>query len=242
MLPVFFSFSFAASSLYIINDIRDVEADKNHAIKKNRSIARGDISIAAALSISSILYVSAMLIAAGVSRRFEWMIMVYLTISFLYTFYLKNMVIADIFCIALGFLIRVLAGGEAFNIVVTNWLFLTVFAVSLLLASGKRLGEVVLLGEHAQRQRRILSEYSASFLEGILWFSASTAQVTYALYTIEHNNKMFYTVPLAAFGLLRYIFVVKQGKGDPTQALIQDTFILSVAIIWAAMIAVIIYA
>lgn len=242
ILPSLLSFCLAASCSYIVNDIIDREVDKNHHSKKNRAIARGDISIPLAVVIALILYLSAMLISSSVSRRFEVFLILYLVVSFAYTFIFKNMVIVDIFFIAFGFLIRVLAGGEAFCVTVTSWLFLTVFLVSLLLGAGKRLGELVSLGDDAHKQRKNLMEYSPSFLEGLLWFSAAAALVTYALYTLEHGNGLFYTVPLAAFGLIRYIFIVKQGKGDPTEALLFDKQIMGVGIVWALMIGLIIYA
>jgi len=242
ILPSLISFSLAASCCYIVNDIMDREKDKNHISKKNRPIARGDISVPLSIVLAAALYIIAMLMASSVSKRFEGFLVVYLLVSFAYTFFFKNMVIIDIFFIAFGFLVRVIAGGEAFNIVVTNWLFLTVFLVSLLLGSGKRLGELVSLGDDAQNHRKILAQYSHAYLEGLLWFSASTSLVTYALYTLERKNSLFYTVPIAAFGLVRYIYIVKQGKGDPTDALLFDRQILSIGILWALMIGVIIYA
>lgn len=242
ILPSLFSFSLAASCSYIINDVMDREADKKHHSKKNRAIARGDLSVPLAVVLSVVLYLIAMLIAASVSRRFEGALVIYLLVSIAYTFFFKNMVIVDIFFIAFGFLIRVLAGGEAFHVAVTSWLFLTVFLVAVLLAAGKRLGELVCLGDDACKHRKILSLYSPSFLEGLLWFAAAAALVTYALYTLERQNGLFYTVPLAAFGLIRYIYIVKQGQGDPTEALLFDKQILSVGIIWALLIGLIIYA
>jgi len=242
ILPSLLSFSLAASCCYIINDIMDRETDKNHHSKKNRAIARGDISIPFAVILAFFLYLTAMLVASSVSRRFEGFLIIYLLVSFAYTFFFKNIVLVDIFFIAFGFLIRVLAGGEAFRVIVTNWLFLTVFMVSLLLSAGKRLGELVSLGDDAHKHRKILLEYSYSFLDGLLWFSAASALVTYALYTLDREHGLFYTVPLAAFGLVRYIYIVKQGKGDPTEALLFDKQILSVGIMWALMIGFIIYA
>ncbi len=241
ILPSLISFSLAASCCYIVNDIMDREADKNHHSKKNRAIARGDISLLLAVILAIVLYITAMLIASSVSRRFEGFLIIYLLVSFTYTFFFKNTVLVDIFFIAFGFLVRVLAGGEAFHITVTNWLFLTVFLVSLLLGAGKRLGELVCLGDDACKHRKILTQYSHSFLEGLLWFSAAASLVTYALYTLEQKNGLFYTVPVAAFGLIRYIYIVKQGKGDPTEALLFDKQILGVGVIWACVIGLIIY-
>lgn len=241
IIPALLSFSLTASCCYILNDIMDREVDRNHSSKRNRAIARGDISIPIALVLAFSLYITGMLIASTVSRRFEGFLVVYLFVSCAYTFYFKNVVLVDIFFIAFGFVIRVLSGGEAFRISVTSWLFLTVFLVSLMLGAGKRLGELVSLGDVAHKHRKILIHYSQSFLEGLLWFAAAAALVTYALYTLEREGSLFYTVPLAAYGLIRYIYIVKQGKGDPTEALIFDKQILSVGIVWVVMIGIIIY-
>ena len=241
VFPALIAFSLAASCSYIINDINDIEADRNHGVKRNRLIARGDIPVPAALVVAGVLFTAAFLISVAISPWFGGLLGIYLLISLIYTFFVKDMVILDIFFIAFGFLIRVLAGGEAFTIPVTSWLFLTVFMVSLLLAAGKRLGELVTLGDEAHRHRKSLTLYTDSFLHGILWFSASSALVTYALYTLEHRSELFYTVPVAAFGLLRYIYIVKDGKGDPTDALIRDGQIMGVGILWVLMIGGIIY-
>lgn len=241
IVPTLLSFSLLASSTYIVNDIIDKDSDKSHHSKKHRAIARGDISVPLAIVLALSLYFIAMLIASSVSKRYEAFLIVYLLVSCSYTFFFKNVVLVDIFFIAFGFLMRVLSGGEAFRITVTSWLFLTVFLVSLLLGAGKRLGELVSLGEDAHKHRKILAQYSQSFLEGLLWFSAAAALVTYSLYTLERQNSLFSTVPIAAFGLIRYIYIVKQGKGDPTEALLFDKQILGVGIVWVLMIGLIIY-
>lgn len=237
----FVSFSLASSGGYVINDIIDRNADQHHLTKRNRPIAKGDIPVAIAVTLAVGLYIAAILLSSAISRHFEGYIILYIVITFLYTIFLKHIILVDIFVISFGFLLRVLAGGEAFNIIITGWLFLTVFLVALLLSSGKRLGELIILSDDAAHHRRNLSQYTTSFLEGILWFSASATLVTYALYTLEHKGGLFYTVPLTVFGLLRYIYIVKQGKGDPTEALLMDGQILGVGIIWVVALAIIIY-
>lgn len=241
VLPSLLSFSLIASCSYIINDIKDVEADRNHDSKKSRAIASGEISVSSASVLALSLLVFALTVSLGVPGYFWLYLIAYLIISLSYTFFLKDVVILDIFLISLGFLIRVVAGGEAFRTPVSNWLLLTVFMVALFLATGKRLGELIDLGGNAQNHRKSLAEYTPSFLEGILWFSASAALVTYSLYTIEQRTGLFYTVPLAAFGLLRYIYIVKDGKGDPTEALLKDRQIMGVGIVWAAVIGWVVY-
>jgi decaprenyl-phosphate phosphoribosyltransferase len=241
ILLAFLSFSCAASCCYIANDIADMEFDRLHPIKKNRAIARGDVSIVTASVFVLFLFLAAIVMAYAVSIRFEGFIIAYCLLTFGYSFYFKNIVILDVFFIAFGFLLRVLAGGEAFHVVISSWLFLTVFMVALFLAAGKRLGELISQGENAGKQRRSLSRYSPSFLEGFLWSSAASSLITYALYVIENRQGMIYTVVLAAFGLFRYIYIVKEGKGDPTEALFMDGPIMVVGIVWAMMLGLIIY-
>lgn len=240
--PSLAAFCLAASCSYIINDIKDMEADRNHGSKRNRPIANGDVPVSVASILALSLLIASLFASFLVSSRFFFYILAYLAISLSYTFFLKEAVILDIFMISLGFLIRVLAGGEAFNTPVSNWLFLTVFMVALFLATGKRMGELVHLGDEAHSHRKSLAEYTPSFLEGILWFSASSALVMYSLYTLEHRNGLFYTVPLAAFGLLRYVYIAKEGKGDPTEALLGDRQVMFVGIAWFAVICLVTYA
>lgn len=240
-LLVLLVFSAAASSSYIINDIKDLEVDKRHKTKKKRSIANGSVSVHEAFIIALLLLFFSLLASFLVSPFFWIYLLVYLLISFSYTLFFKNIVIVDIFFISAGFVVRVLAGGEAFNVPISDWLFLTVFLVSLFLASGKRMGEMLELGDRASDHRASLAAYSRSFIDGSLWFSASAALVTYSLYTIEQKNGLFYTVPLCAFGLLRYIYIVKEGNGDPTDVLLSDRQIMAVGLVWALFISFLLY-
>jgi len=241
VVPAVLVFSAAASSSYIINDIQDASVDKNHSKKKNRPIACGEISKVQAMSISIALFSISIISSFYISGVLWMYILAYLLISLSYTFFFKNVVILDIFFISAGFMIRVLAGGAIFNIEVSHWLFLTVFLVSLFLASGKRLAELLEMGTKAAAHRKSLSNYNPSFIEGVLWFAASAALVTYSLYTIEEKSALFYTVPLTAFGLLRYIYIVKTGVGDPTDILLSDGQIMTTGIVWAIAIGIIKY-
>lgn len=241
VIPVLLSFCAAASGHYIINDIKDLKADRAHSKKRNRPLAKGEISSRTAIIISVLLFLAATLLSLSVSISFYLYILAYLAITFSYTFFLKSVVIVDIFMISLGFLVRVLAGGEAFGVDVSSWLFMTVFLVSLFLATGKRMGELVSLGENAFNHRKSLGLYELSFLEGALWFTASSALVTYSLYTVEQQTSLFYTVPLAAFGFLRYVYLVRGGDGEPTEVLLKDIQIMIVGIVWAVAIGAIVY-
>lgn len=239
--PAFFSFCAVASSSYILNDIVDRKADRNHEKKRKRPIAFGDISVTSASFCAFMLFTAGLAASFLLTPVFSLYIIIYFILSLSYTFIFKNIVILDIFVISLGFLVRVIAGGEAFGVEVSDWLFMSVFLVAFFLATGKRVGELVSLGDEAGKHRKSLADYTPSFLDGALWFSASAALVTYALYTIEQKSGLFYTVPLATFGLLRYIYIVKKGKGDPTEALLTDAQILVTGILWAFIIGIIIY-
>jgi decaprenyl-phosphate phosphoribosyltransferase len=239
--PSFLSFSFAASCCYIVNDVVDRESDRHHPDKKNRALASGDISLTMAFVLAGFLYVLSIFTSATVSTRFEGFIILYILLTTGYTLYFKNIVILDIMAISLGFFIRVQAGGEAFHIVITPWLYLTVFLVAFFLATGKRLSELIILGVSAKHHRLSLHRYSPAFLEALLWLSAASALITYVLYIVENRRVMVYTVPLAAFGFVRFISIVKKGRGDPTDALVKDPQIMAMGILWAGMLGLILY-
>jgi decaprenyl-phosphate phosphoribosyltransferase len=241
IVPSLVSFSFAASSVYIFNDILDKESDQHHPGKRTRAIASGNLSIPTALVISIGLVLVSLLLAATVSRTFEAYLIIYALLSILYTIYLKHIVILEMFIVAFGFLLRILAGGEAFRVAISNWLFLTVFVVALFLASGKRLGELISLGEAAGRHRKSLSLYNRQFLESVQWLCAAVAIVTYALYTIENKSGLFYSFPLAIYGFLRYIYVVRSGTGDPTEVLLKDWQLMITGILWITFVALNVY-
>lgn len=241
LIPAFISFCLAASAGYIVNDIKDKHVDKNHEKKQKRPIASGAISVPVAVAITLFLLAASIATSSFISKTFCLYLVSYITITLSYSFFLKNLVVIDLFAISFGFVVRVLAGGIASGVAVSGWLFMSVFLVALFLSVGKRLGELISLGENAINHRKSLAAYNLSFLEGALWFAASTSLVTYALYTIEHNYILLYTVPMAAFGLLRYIYIAKKGHGDPTEALLKDRQILITGVMWAATIGYVIY-
>jgi 4-hydroxybenzoate polyprenyltransferase len=183
-----------------------------------------------------------MLVGANVSSRFEGFLIIYIFLALSYTYFFKNIPLLDIFIVAVLFLVRVLAGGEAFGVPVSGWLFLTVFIVSLFLAAGKRLGEMTLLGVDASKHRSILASYSPTFLEGVLWMCAAIAVVMYALYTIENRRELIYTVPMAVYGFFRYLYILKKfDTSDPTDMLFRDAQLLITGVVWLSTVAYIAY-
>jgi 4-hydroxybenzoate polyprenyltransferase len=234
----FISFCLASSATYIVNDAADYKVDREHPKKQFRPLSAGDVTLCHALWIAGILLVTALFFAASVSTTFLTLLTTYLIISALYSFYLKNYPLVDLFCIASGFILRLLAGGEAYGITVSEWLFLTVFLLALFLSTGKRYSEKKSLGAHAGGHRRVLSAYPDGFLDGLLFMSGSSVLVTYTMYVISrHSILMIYSVPLSCYGLLCYILRVQSGKGgDPTESLTRDPQLLLVGLTWSVLV------
>jgi 4-hydroxybenzoate polyprenyltransferase len=239
--PAFISFSFCASAAYIFNDIKDLKEDRLHPEKKNRPLASGRVSIGSASMFALALVIPSFLLSYRISPLFSLYILLYLLIHVGYSLYLKHIAVIDIFCIASGFIIRVLAGGAVFNVEVSQWLLLSMFMISLVLASGKRLGEIRLLNEEADKHRKSLTQYSTDTLSEILLISAASSLIAYALYTVEQFRSLVYTVPVVIFGLFRYLMLTKKGIGDPTDAITKDKFLAASIIIWLLLIAMIRY-
>ena len=235
------AFCLASSAAYIFNDIMDATNDANHPAKRHRPIPAGLVSKNEAILFLLILLGAAVYFAYHVSSLFVVLLIAYLAISVAYSTKLKELPLVDIFCIAAGFLLRLQAGGEASGVVISEWLFLSVFLLSLFLSSGKRLCEQNSMGDSAALHRKSLLSYPDGFLEGALYLTAAAALVTYAMYVISRHT-LVYTVPLCTFGLLRYIFRVKAGLGgDPTESLINDVPLFVTSLIWLIMVGLNVY-
>lgn len=229
------SFCLASSATYIFNDITDRKRDALHPKKCQRPIASGAVSLPAAWAFAAVLVVLSCIAAAMVSPLFILLALLYLVISILYTLRLKQLPVVDIFCIAAGFILRLEAGGAAFGIAISDWLFLSVFLLAIFLSTGKRIHEKSLLGNVAVDHRRALGAYPHGFLEGTLYLSGSAVLVTYTMYVIPRPS-LLYTVPLCCFGLLRFMFRVMAGEGgDPTESLLHDRQLFAVSLLWVLM-------
>ena len=166
------------------------------------------------------------------------MLSAYFVISLAYSIKLKEIALVDIFCISAGFLLRLQAGGVAFNVSISEWLFLSVLLLSVFLSTGKRLAEKLHLGNDAHHHRKALSAYPHGFLEGTMYMTGGSVLVTYSMYVISrHSTLLLYSVPLCCFGLLRYILRVQAGKGgDPTESLTRDVPLLIVGAVWVSLV------
>jgi len=237
VLP-FMAFCTVSSATYVLNDVADRERDCQHPQKRFRPVASGLVSVPSAFALAGILLLTGMLFAVTISWQFTFILMAYLAISSGYSLWLKEHPLFDLFCISSGFLLRLMAGALVMGIVVSEWLFLSVFLLSIFLSTGKRLGEKQLLGTMACNHRKVLAGYPEGFLEGTMYMTGASVLVTYSMYVIlRHSPLLLYSVPLCSFGLLRYILRVQSGKGgDPTEALTRDVPLLMVGFAWAVLV------
>lgn len=238
----FLSFSFASSAGYILNDLSDIDSDTIHPKKKYRPIPSGRIGRNTAFILLVISLFLSVIFAINLPYKFSIVILGYLILTTAYTCYLKNVVIVDTFCIAGGFLLRIAGGGLAIGVSISNWLFLTTFLLSLLLAFGKRRAELN-YNDNSSSFREVLKYYNAGFLDTSIAIFATTSILSFSLYTVNVGPEIFIiTVPFVCFGVLRYIYLVQiDATGDPTEVLISDRWLLSSVIIWLLISGVIIY-
>ncbi|HVY54558.1 MAG TPA: UbiA family prenyltransferase, partial [Thermodesulfobacteriota bacterium] len=243
MFLAFVAFSLASSTAYIVNDISDIEHDRLHPQKRLRPLSSGRINILTAVVLGLVTLTLAIAASYKIGMNFLLIMLAYLALSLAYSFYLQRVEIIDVFCIAVGFVLRIEAGGYASGIEVSNWLLLTTFLLSLLLGFGKRRHELVLHHDPQNTFREVLSRYNTNFLDTALSIFATTAIVTYAIYTVEVESRVFMlTVPFSIFGVLRYMYLVQTDtRGDPTESLFKDMPLLFSVLVWFLITAAVIY-
>jgi 4-hydroxybenzoate polyprenyltransferase len=239
----------AASAIYLINDIADVDRDRLHPKKKFRAIASGQLSIRWAVIASIILPIVAVGGALLYSLPLALVLVAYLALHITYSYYLKNIVIIDVFAIAAGFILRVLAGVVV--ITVTNfspWLYVCAGALSLFLAVGKRRQELILLAGNAVDVRTTYKEYNMALLDDMLRMVTTSCVLSYTFYTFEAKtlfapNVMLLTVPFVVYGIFRYLYLihVKGEGGAPDELLFKDRVLLLDIVLWVLTVIVLIY-
>jgi 4-hydroxybenzoate polyprenyltransferase len=225
----FIIFSLTSSSIYIINDLIDINEDKVHPIKKFRPIPSGLISSSRALITAIILAFSSFALLAFTNLYFGITVMAYFAITILYSVGLKNIVILDVFTIAAGFILRILGGAFIINVEISSWLMLTTMFISLFLAVMKRRSELKhVTGEDSASTRKVLVHYSTNFLDQMSTVTSAGVIICYALYTVSQRTvsifkteHLIYTTPFVVFGIFRYMYLVYIGKkGENTSELL----------------------
>jgi len=232
----FAAFCLVSSAVYIFNDICDAKQDAAHPIKCKRPIASGAISTPSAVVLMLFVLVAGFVLAfiSGVLVCIS--VAAYLVINILYTKWLKHVPVFDCFCIAAGFVLRVYAGGAAYGGGLSDWLFLTVVAMSLFMAFGKRRGELEKMGGGTST-REVLRLYNTGFLDGILFANAGLSIVFYSLWSMERGSGMIYTVPLIIFIVCKYLLLVfkSDSQGDPTSVIFASKTLIGACAFYALL-------
>lgn len=230
----FLSFSFMSSFIYIINDLKDIEKDKNHPRKKNRPLASGAIKKSTAIIIAVVMLILSLsitiIINKGVNNLSLYLLLSYMIINIGYSLGLKNIAIIDVVLLASGFIIRVYYGASLFNIEVSNWLFLTILNASLFLGLGKRRKELM----NTKESRIVLKDYNESFLEKFQYLTLTLTIVFYSLWAVEQNVKyLYFTIPLLMIIFMKYcLFIEKNDEGDPITVLFEDKVLIVLCLLY----------
>ncbi len=249
----FLSFSFVASSVYCFNDIVDLEADRHHPVKCKRAIASGDISVSQAYAIMALMFVLSMLTLLLLQvnmLKVLAVILAYYLLNLAYCARLKQYAILDVCIIAFGFVLRLLAGGFATEIVLSKWIVMMTFLITLFLSFAKRRDDVLRMNETGEAPRKNTIRYNLTFINQAITITASVTLVCYIMYTVSpevvirvHTDYLYLTSIFVLIGLLRYIqiAVVDEKSGDPTKVMLRDRFMQLIVLLWAVSFLIIIY-
>lgn len=249
----FFAFCFAASSIYCLNDIIDLEADRKHPVKCQRPIACGDVTKTQAYVLMVALFVLSMVTAWFLPHN-KWqaiaVILLYWVLNVAYCIELKKHAIIDVCVIAFGFILRLLVGGFASEIVLSNWIVLMTFLLTLFLSFAKRRDDVIRMEETGEAPRKNTIRYNLTFINQAITITGTAALVCYVMYTVSpevidqfHSPYLYLTSIFVLVGLLRYIqlAVVDKKSGDPTKVIFHDRFIRLVVLAWGISFLILIY-
>jgi 4-hydroxybenzoate polyprenyltransferase len=240
---------FASSTVYIINDIADIEEDKQHPKKRQRPLASGRLSIRVAGIATTVLGVATLALSFFLNRWFGALVLTYILINLLYSFRLKHVPIIDVFIVASGFVLRVGAGVMLITVErFSPWLYVCTTLLALFLGFGKRRAELSLLADKANTHRKVLDGYTISFLDQLIIIVSATTIMAYSLYTFTAENLlgnqlMMLTIPFVVYGIFRYLYLihVEDAGGAPDEVLLTDIPFFTTIIGWGLLVMLILY-
>lgn len=266
-LGAFVVFCLASGFVYFVNDLVDVAQDRAHPTKKFRPIASGALpENVARVSIAVLLLLTLVgaILLDLLARRFPdptgaaifpfpfpftVITLTYLVLQIAYSFWLKHIVIVDVFCIAAGFVLRAVAGAAIIQVPISPWLYMLATMLSLFIGFAKRRNEIVILEENAKNHRAILDEYNLEFLDQMIAVTLATTVIAYSLYTftaenLPANHAMMLTIPFVLYGIFRYLYLIhiKNEGGSPEEALLRDRPLLVSVVLWGLSVVTILYA
>lgn len=237
----FVAFSLSASTIYILNDYRDIEEDKQHPKKKYRPLAAGDISKNNAITLMIALGISGAALMSLVSQQAIIILGIYILLNLAYSFYLKQIAILDVSLIATGFVLRLFVGSSATDTPLSMWIVVMTFLLALFLALAKRRDDVIIYNESGEKMRSVIDGYNLKFLDAAMAIMASVVIVSYILYTTSteiihklHSEYLYLTSIFVILGILRYlqITLVEKNSGSPSRIVIKDKFMQITIFFW----------
>jgi 4-hydroxybenzoate polyprenyltransferase len=239
-----------AGVVYLVNDVADRDRDRQHPRKCDRPIACGALSVRSALNAAALIGIGSLSAAWWMGRDFGLVATAYVLLLVLYSGPLKHIVIIDVLTIAIGFVLRVVAGAVAIGVPISQWLLICTILLALFLGLSKRRHEIVLLADGATEHRRILQEYSPYLLDQMIGVVTASTLMAYILYATSHETAEKFgtsllglTIPFPLYGIFRYLYLVhrKEGGGSPAELLLNDRPLLGCVALWAVAVVVIIY-
>lgn len=248
LVIAFVAFSLAASGVYLVNDAKDVEADRAHPTKRNRPIAAGIVPAPLAVGVAVVLLAGSIALALLASAELAALLAVYVVVQLAYCFWLKHQPVLDICIVASGFLMRAIAGGAATGIALSQWFLLVAGFGSLFMVAGKRYAEMMLAERTGAKIRKSLEAYSASYLRFVWALSATVLITTYSLWAFEiretENNPIWSAASIVPFvvAVLRYSVDVDKGEGgEPEEIALGDRVLQVLALLWVGTLTVAVY-
>jgi 4-hydroxybenzoate polyprenyltransferase len=248
-LAGFALFCLISSSVYIFNDLADVEADRQHPEKKNRPIASGKLSVSAAWAAGIMLVIVTLGLSFFLTRGFETVIAIYFIINMAYSKWLKHIPILDVLIIATGFVLRVHAGVTLIQVQrFSPWLYVVMTLLALFLGFGKRRAELALLAQGAGSHRKVLDGYTLPLLDQYIMIVSGTTIVAYSLYTfsapnVPENHSMMLTIPFVVYAIFRYLYLieVEHAGGAPEEILLSDRPFQIAMFLWGVTVLAVFY-
>lgn len=242
----FILFSFTASTVYIFNDVMDVEKDRQHPEKKQRPIAAGVLSERQAIFFASIIFSASLIMSFWLSLWLGIILLGYVLMNIWYSMSLKHVVVIDVMIIAFGFVLRAMAGSIAIGAGMTSWFILCVFMLSLFLALAKRRAELMLFVDAEQNQRRVLRDYSIGMIDQLITIDLAVTITSYSLFALQTGQQgtvygfslMMVTVPIVIYGIFRYLYLIQiRGQGSkPEDVLLNDKHILITCLVYVLVV------
>jgi 4-hydroxybenzoate polyprenyltransferase len=239
-----------SGAVYLLNDLADLERDRLHPLKRLRPLASGALTPRTAGIVAALLALGCLGLSFLLGPFFAACAFVYLALNLSYSFRLKEVVIVDVLCISLGFVIRAMAGAFAVRVAISDWLVICTILLALFLSLSKRRHELTSLSQAATGHRKILAEYSPYLLDQMINVVTASSLVSYAVYTTAEEtrakfqtDRLSWTIPFVLYGIFRYLYLVHQKEkgGSPTDVLLTDRPLLAAVALWAAAVVLILY-